>query len=143
MSETPIVQEAEQTTQTCLQHYCTKKMALKSVKESMKELEKEALRNPDYVAKKLAVKELNDDLKNMKEDLMAELDGNEVYQELRKLHISNYDATAHAREALFKKIHELPPEPTQLTFDFEGSEHKAEIQNDRKLYINGKLDTPV
>ncbi len=140
MTETEIVEEAQQTVVTCLQDYYKLKVDLKEVKAARKEHATKALESDDYIQKRSAVKEMQKDMKETKEEVEEELKKDERYGELRKLELEANEKAAHARLALVLELKKLPPEPTQLSFEFEGEKHKADIEDEKVLYIDGKLD---
>lgn len=129
-----------ETVQTCLQDYYKKKNDLKVLKATIKQEEKDEMGTNEFLDLRASIKGLRADLKDMEDEAMEELRADEGYNALRQKVLEYTESTALAREALFAKIQALPPEPKQLTFDFEGSPQTANLRNKRELYINGKLD---
>ncbi|PIR54948.1 hypothetical protein COU74_04390 [Candidatus Peregrinibacteria bacterium CG10_big_fil_rev_8_21_14_0_10_36_19] len=113
------------------------------VKEELSGIKKdikieETIEDEQYLQLKKALKELKAQVKDKQDEHMSELASDDHYNKLRELRLKAEEELAHANEALFKVLDELPKKYFEIQIDTENGPVKVQVQPEMKIFLNGK-----
>lgn len=119
-----------------LQEIAKLKQKLKGIKKDVKT--EELIDADAYLEMKKVYKDLRKQIKDFEDDYLADLKESDFYNELRELRLKAEEDIAHANEALYKNIAELPQKAFNMQIDTEAGSIRVDVQPEMQLYLNGR-----
>lgn len=112
------------------------KLRLKEIRVDLRYEEK--IDTNEYIDLKKAYKDMREQVKEMEDQSMKELLSDASYIKLKELKMQTEEEVAHANKKLFDLVGQLPPRPWDTHLDTENGQIRVQIRPEMRIYLNGK-----